>query len=352
MTTPDAIEADILRRELRLTDATLNAVEEAFGDEQEAHRATLALYRDLTDAHAALSLTIDPAAEELEAELATALQQIARLTDLANAQVDAATAAHRRYEVLARAIAPEMEGLDFPDRMVERAVGLHADVARLTGELSDERAGRIAAESRQPDELEAQLERDRETVAGAEEQGMLASRWQARAERAEATIAAMTKPVPAVAPSSDVAQDLVSARLGIGIAVANVRKYMEAAGYGGGGEMNSVDAIDRALVAIGKVEARLALDSLTARPVPAVDVEKIVDQPPPKRTDGPPVWDLVIADMHARDATGRARYGTPLQAFNGRRALVDAYQEILDLAVYVRQEIEERRLIAGAGKVP
>ena len=68
----------------------------------------------------------------------------------------------------------------------------------------------------------------------------------------------------------------------------------------------------------------------------------IEDQPPPIPSDRPPVWDLVIADMRDRDAIGRARYGTPLQPHNGRDALVDAYQESLDLAAYLRQAIAER----------
>jgi hypothetical protein len=49
--------------------------------------------------------------------------------------------------------------------------------------------------------------------------------------------------------------------------------------------------------------------------------------------------------MHDRDNLGRERYNTPLKTWNGRDPLIDAYQEILDLAVYVRQEIEERRSI-------
>lgn len=68
----------------------------------------------------------------------------------------------------------------------------------------------------------------------------------------------------------------------------------------------------------------------------------VADQPAPKPTTGTPVWELVIADMKARDKTGRKRYGTPLQAHNGRDALVDAYQEALDLSVYLRTAIEER----------
>ena len=69
---------------------------------------------------------------------------------------------------------------------------------------------------------------------------------------------------------------------------------------------------------------------------------KIQDQPDPIRTTGKPVWELVIQDMRDRDQLGRKRYGTPLQANNGRDALVDAYQEALDLCVYLRQAIEER----------
>jgi hypothetical protein len=66
-------------------------------------------------------------------------------------------------------------------------------------------------------------------------------------------------------------------------------------------------------------------------------------EPAPIPNDRRPVWDLVIEDMRARDNAGRAKYGTPLQAGNGRDPLVDAYQEALDLAVYLRQAIEERR---------
>lgn len=69
---------------------------------------------------------------------------------------------------------------------------------------------------------------------------------------------------------------------------------------------------------------------------------RIVDQPAPERTTGRPIWELVVADMHERDHVGRERYGTPLQAHNGRDPLVDAYQEALDLVVYLRQAIEER----------
>jgi len=63
-------------------------------------------------------------------------------------------------------------------------------------------------------------------------------------------------------------------------------------------------------------------------------------QPPPKPSAGD-VWALVLADMAERRRVGIERYGTPLQPHNGRDALVDAYQEALDLCVYLRQAIEE-----------
>jgi hypothetical protein len=69
-----------------------------------------------------------------------------------------------------------------------------------------------------------------------------------------------------------------------------------------------------------------------------------MDQPPPTPEDGskPAVWDLVVGDMRERDQVGRERYGTPLQPFNGRDALKDAYAEALDLVVYLRQALLER----------
>lgn len=80
---------------------------------------------------------------------------------------------------------------------------------------------------------------------------------------------------------------------------------------------------------------------------------RVRDQPAPVTNSSTPVWELVMADMKERDHVGRQRYGTPLQAFNGRDALVDAYQEALDLAVYLRQAIEERsRIVEPVTRAP
>ena len=77
------------------------------------------------------------------------------------------------------------------------------------------------------------------------------------------------------------------------------------------------------------------------RPKPGGE-QMIEDQPEPQLSDGPPIVDLVVQDLEERKRVGIERYGMPLRAHNGRDALVDAYQEALDLTVYLRQTLQER----------
>lgn len=65
-------------------------------------------------------------------------------------------------------------------------------------------------------------------------------------------------------------------------------------------------------------------------------------QPDPKGK-GDPILGMVLADLTNRALEGNKKYGEPLKAHNGRDALWDAYQEALDLAMYLRQAIEEQR---------
>jgi hypothetical protein len=65
-------------------------------------------------------------------------------------------------------------------------------------------------------------------------------------------------------------------------------------------------------------------------------------QPAPQPSTGPALWDLVTQDMQGRDHFGKHKYGIRLQPHNGRDFLVDAYQEALDLAVYLRGLMYER----------
>jgi hypothetical protein len=66
------------------------------------------------------------------------------------------------------------------------------------------------------------------------------------------------------------------------------------------------------------------------------------DQPLPIPNGEPDIQSMVIADIGRRREVGIERYGTALQAHNGRDTLRDAYEEALDLAMYLRQAIEER----------
>lgn len=61
--------------------------------------------------------------------------------------------------------------------------------------------------------------------------------------------------------------------------------------------------------------------------------------PQPGKT---PVADLVLADIQARVDAGFQKYGTKLMTHNGRDPLWDAYQEAIDLVMYLRQAIAER----------
>jgi hypothetical protein len=63
-----------------------------------------------------------------------------------------------------------------------------------------------------------------------------------------------------------------------------------------------------------------------------------------------PIWELVIKDMTARNRLGLKRYGERLRAGNGGDALQNAYEESLDLCVYLRQAIEERRITERGAK--
>jgi hypothetical protein len=67
-----------------------------------------------------------------------------------------------------------------------------------------------------------------------------------------------------------------------------------------------------------------------------------IPEPKPKSNGGVDICPLVIEDLEARKKMGFRKYGTLLQADNGRDALMDAYQEALDLVMYLRQAIEER----------
>ena len=66
----------------------------------------------------------------------------------------------------------------------------------------------------------------------------------------------------------------------------------------------------------------------------------------PKKNPHPEVMKLFLKDLKDRYKEGVRRYGVPLQPFNERDALQDAYEEAIDLALYLRQAIYERDKMA------
>ena len=55
------------------------------------------------------------------------------------------------------------------------------------------------------------------------------------------------------------------------------------------------------------------------------------------------VLDLVLQDFKDRAELGQQRYGEKLKTFNGRSALTDLFQELMDAVMYTRQLIEEEK---------
>jgi hypothetical protein len=76
------------------------------------------------------------------------------------------------------------------------------------------------------------------------------------------------------------------------------------------------------------------------KPEEPVDTKATVEQPKPQGK-GYPVYLDVIKDISERVRVGIERYGEPLKPNNGREALVDAYQEAIDLVMYLRQRVTE-----------
>lgn len=65
------------------------------------------------------------------------------------------------------------------------------------------------------------------------------------------------------------------------------------------------------------------------------------EQPKPKGK-GEAIFPLVIKDLQERERKGIETYGESLRADNGRNALQDLYEELLDAALYVKQVIVEK----------
>lgn len=65
-----------------------------------------------------------------------------------------------------------------------------------------------------------------------------------------------------------------------------------------------------------------------------------IEQPQPQGT-GSVTYKLLINDILERAELGKTRYGEYLTSFNNRDSIIDAYQEMLDLVVYIRTFLSE-----------
>lgn len=72
------------------------------------------------------------------------------------------------------------------------------------------------------------------------------------------------------------------------------------------------------------------------------------DQALPTINERPFIQDLVISDIEERKQHGIRKYGTALQSGNGRDMLLDAYEEALDLAIYLRGLLDEQQRARAA----
>ncbi|EML0342161.1 hypothetical protein V9657_002563 [Vibrio vulnificus] len=71
--------------------------------------------------------------------------------------------------------------------------------------------------------------------------------------------------------------------------------------------------------------------------------ETLQEQPQPNLTaNSTAVVPEVMKDLTDRLAKGVQTYGTPLMTHNGRNALQDLYEELLDAACYVKQLMMEK----------
>jgi hypothetical protein len=100
-----------------------------------------------------------------------------------------------------------------------------------------------------------------------------------------------------------------------------------------------------------KLKSKKGIKGLLAKlpkelPPPDANTKKLLAtlyrrQPRPAGT-GPDIAKLVHAELEARVKKGAKQYGQRLKAHNGRDALWDAYEEAIDMALYLRQAIFER----------
>lgn len=87
-------------------------------------------------------------------------------------------------------------------------------------------------------------------------------------------------------------------------------------------------------------------ESMPARPVRPIDEPTSTEHATTRQQLPRPGREVVVrhvlADLQARSLAGQQKYGRPLETHNGRSALVDLYQELLDACCYAKQALLEQ----------
>lgn len=73
------------------------------------------------------------------------------------------------------------------------------------------------------------------------------------------------------------------------------------------------------------------------------DADSVCKQTTPPHDGTTRVLDCVIDDLKSRAEMGKEKYGHYLETNNGRNALQDAYEEALDLCMYMKQKLLEEQ---------
>lgn len=60
-----------------------------------------------------------------------------------------------------------------------------------------------------------------------------------------------------------------------------------------------------------------------------------------------PSWSLVVKDMKKRNNFGVKKYKKSLDVTTKKDLLLEHYEELLDAVVYIRTELEKRKIING-----
>lgn len=105
----------------------------------------------------------------------------------------------------------------------------------------------------------------------------------------------------------------------------------------------SADATTYGDQAAGRTSFLHTLPEQPARDYDPARTEIIhMEQPMPTPNGAESIQAMVRHDLNVRERVGIQRYGTSLQPDNGRDALRDLYEELLDAACYAKQLMVER----------